>query len=181
VHPPTIVAAGRDSSGRETELGSRSGLEELGGARDHTETTRTAGEELERAAGLEELGEELPGGVPFLGGVTWPVAHADPSAARDASGATDAEEHVRDDVDHYEQQEAAGQESDSRLISCLQEGQTYEDDGDGQCNEEVVGRFPRELDRGSVRLRGSTLASDDACARSSLWCLRIRARVHVAE
>jgi hypothetical protein len=67
------------------------------------------------------------------------------------SGAADAEEHVRDDVDHYEQHEAAGQESDSRPVSCLQEGQAYEDAGDGQCNQEVVGRFPRELDRGSVR------------------------------
>jgi hypothetical protein len=99
------------------------------------------------------------------------------------SGAADAEEHVGDDVDHYEPHEAAGQESDSHPVSCLQEGQAYEDAGNGQCNQEVVGRFPCELDRGSVRrsvrfagvltraaLRKTARASadDSACDRATL-------------
>jgi hypothetical protein len=68
-----------------------------------------------------------------------------------ALGATDAEEHVRDEIDQHEQQEAAGQESDPRLTSRLRESQNHEDAGYGHRNEEVVDRFLRERDGRSVR------------------------------
>jgi len=67
-----------------------------------------------------------------------------------ALGAADAEEHVRDDVDQHEQQEAATQENDSRLTSYFHEGENYEDARHRRRNEEVVDRFVPEVDYGSV-------------------------------